>query len=367
MRGDKAPATRRRLLGLLLALLAIAALVALRVVRAERPNAAWTEIRADDPRVAGVFHTLQDRGLAAALDSLDRQAERDSLVLRAGHQLAHALGRLAFAGSGRSDTIIAQCSPAFGSGCYHGVVEASLAGRRAVDMTALERMCSRADDASHSGSLFECVHGVGHGVFGAVGGDVAQALHDCDALSAEPLQGSCYEGVFMEAFNTAVANGQQTAGHDHGAAHIGHGGHFAVNASDPYSPCREYQRAYGEACWLFQGFMILRRVHFDAGRALEICDQAPEPWVERCYQSVGHQLTGLFQRDDRWVIERCQSGRPALQPKCGAGAVLARIAADWTGRRALGFCGQVPPSWREECRGTYERRMAALRSGSRSG
>jgi hypothetical protein len=352
-------------LGLLAVLLAVATLVALRATRREGPSPGWTEIRADDPRVAGVFLTLHDRGLAAALDSLERQAAGDSLVLRAGHQLSHALGRQAFASSGGSDTVIARCSPAFGSGCYHGVVEASLAGRRTVDMVALERMCSRSDDSSHSGSFFECVHGVGHGVFGAAGGDVGQALSDCDALSSDALQGSCHEGVFMEAFNAAVAGGQRPAGHDHVGAHAST--HFTVDPDDPYSPCRGYQGAYGEACWLFQGFLILRRVHFDAGEALRTCDRAPEDWVARCYQSVGHQLTGLFQRDDQWVIERCEAGRPGLQAKCGAGAVLARIADDWTGKRARTFCGEVPPTWREDCRSAYERRMEALRSGSQRG
>jgi len=354
-------------LGLLATLLGVAALVALRGTRRGDTNPGWTEITADDPRVAGVFRTLHDRGLAPALDSLDRQATRDSLVLRAGHQLAHALGRQAFASNGGSDTVIAQCSPAFGSGCYHGVVEASLAGRHRVDMAGLERMCSRSDDSSHVGSLFECVHGVGHGVLGALAGDAGQALQACDALSLTSLQTSCYEGVFMEAFNEAVASGGQAAAHGHAVVHGGHGSHFAMNADDPYSPCRDYENVYGEACWLFQGFLILRRVHFDARRALETCDHAPREWVERCYESIGHQLTGLFQPDDRWVIARCQTGRPALQGKCGAGAVLARIAGDWTGERARSFCERVPISWQEDCRSTYQRRMAAMRSSSRRG
>jgi hypothetical protein len=346
------------------ALLVVVATVMLQVNRRQASTPHWVEIGPDDPRVAGIFQVLHRQGLAPALDSLVRQAARDSLVLRASHQLAHALGRQAYTLSGGSDSIISRCSAVFGSGCYHGVVEGSLGGRHAVDMSTLERMCAGADTGAGSGSLFECVHGVGHGVLGAAGGDVGQALHDCNGLSVDALRGSCYEGVFMEAV-TSVGAPREHASHHHGVTGDRPGAHFVVRDTDPYSPCREYQGAYGEACWLFQGFLILRRVHFDAGRALEICDHAPAAWVPRCYQSVGHQLTGLFQRDDQWVIERCQAGRSDLAAQCAAGAVLARIAEDWTGRRARDFCGRVPVSWREECQTIYLDRMTALRSRSR--
>jgi hypothetical protein len=46
--------------------------------------------------------------------------------------------------------------------------------------------------------------------------------------------------------------------------------------------------------------------------------------------------------------------------------VLALIALDWSGGRARTFCGEVPGSWQEACRGTYERRMAALQAEPRA-
>jgi hypothetical protein len=346
----------------LAALLGLGGLVLFRLSHRQNTRTGWTEIDAADPRVAGIFHTLDQLGLAAALDSLEHQASRDSLVLRSGHQLAHALGRRAFASAGQDDTVITHCRSDFGSGCYHGVVEATLK-QHAVAMDALERMCAAAGSQARLGSLFECVHGVGHGVFGATGGDVSQALHDCDKLSSDALRNSCHEGVFMEAITTAVA------GHQH-HAHGGPGEHamgLVVDPGDPYSPCRAFQNQYGQACWIFQGFIILRSVEFDAGKALQVCDRAPSEWVPRCYQSVGHQLTGLFQRDTRWVIDRCRSGRPELGAQCAAGSVLALVAEDWSGRRALDFCDQVPRSWQTTCRDTYEGRMAALRSQSRAG
>jgi hypothetical protein len=357
---------QRHRLGLPPVLLALGALVALQACRREATATRWSEVAANDPRVVGVFQTLDRHGLTAALDSLEQLAKRDSLVLRSGHQLAHALGRQAFATGGHSDTVIAHCRADFGAGCYHGVVEASLNRHTAVNMSALERMCAATQGRARSGSLFECVHGVGHGVLGAVGGDVSRALHDCDQLGSDALRGSCHEGVFMEAITTAVAGDGHDMGHAPGSSHAGHGAGLTLDPGDPYSPCRSFQGEYGQACWIFQGFVILRSVQFDAGRALGVCDHAPRYWASRCFQSVGHQLTGLFQRDDQWVIARCGSGRPEVGAECASGAVLALIALDWSGGRARTFCGEVPGSWQEACRGTYERRMAALQAEPRA-
>jgi hypothetical protein len=349
---------------LLAVLFALAGIVALQVFHRGAVTSVWTEVGEGDSRVAGVFQALHERGLAAALDSLEHESKRDSLVLRAGHQLAHALGRQAVMAGGGSDTVIAQCRATFSSGCYHGVVEASLGRDGAVDMGTLEHLCAGAGGTGESASLFECVHGVGHGVLGAVGGDVSRALLDCDALRSEPLRGSCHEGVFMEAIATAIG-GEQHTKHGHGAGHADAG--LRIDPNDPYSPCRRYGERYGQACWLFQGFIILRSVGFDAGRALEVCDRAPAGWAARCYQSVGHQLTGLFQRDDGWVIDRCRAGHPELEAQCVAGAVIARVAEDWTGGRARSFCGRVPLAWKDECERTYLSRMGALRTRPRSG
>ena len=95
---------------------------------------ATAELEPRDPRVVSVFTALESYGLTAALDSLERRASSDSLVLRSAHQLAHALGRRALLRSGGDVVVLQGCRPAFASGCYHGVVEALLSVRGRIDM-----------------------------------------------------------------------------------------------------------------------------------------------------------------------------------------------------------------------------------------
>lgn len=293
---------------------------------------------------------LQHQGLAAALDSLTLRAARDSALLRDGHQMAHALGRQAVAAHGGDASIIRECRPVFASGCYHGVVEASLHAAGRIDMPELERLCVGVEGPGGPGPGFECIHGLGHGILGAVGYDIHAALQDCDALSTPRRAASCHSGTFMEAINSALGAPAMHGAHVHAEGHQQHAAQdLTIDAADPYSPCRAWGDPYATSCWLFQGFLILRVNGFDAGRALRVCDGAPDGRAARCYESVGHQLTGLFQRGDAWILDQCARGQAAMAPHCAAGATLALDAMDWSGSRAARLCAAAPAEWKEAC------------------
>ncbi len=331
-------------------MLALAALgaVVLGLTRDVRPPAAPT---ADADAVASSMEAILRRdGLGAALDSLALRAARDTSLHRDGHQMAHSLGRMAVAERGGDASIIRECRPVFASGCYHGVVEASLRAAGRIDMPELERLCLAVEADGGPGAAFECIHGLGHGVLGALAYDLAATLRHCDALSAPRRAASCHSGAFMEAINSALGPPAMSGTH---SAHTMHATQqaapLAIDSADPYSPCRDYGDPYASSCWLFQGFLILRSNEFDAVRALRVCDGAPDGRAARCYESVGHQLTGLFQRGDRWILDQCARGQAALASQCAAGAALALDAMDWTGSRAANLCAAAPTDWKEAC------------------
>lgn len=338
---------RRLLLGLLT--LGVLGGVLLGLARDRRPVDAAASATADTV-LGSMKAILRRQGLAAALDSLEFRAARDSTLHRDGHQMAHALGREAVAAHAGDAAIIRECRPAFASGCYHGVVEASLHAAGRIRVPALERLCLAVEDSGGPGPAFECIHGLGHGILGARRHDLDAALRDCDALSTPRRAASCHAGAFMEAISSALGAPGMHGSHGHAATHENHEARaLPIDAADPYSPCRAYSDPYATSCWLFQGFVILRATGFDAGRALRACDGAPDGRTARCYESVGHQLTGLFQRGDRWILDQCTRGQPAFAPHCAAGAALALDAMDWSGSRAAHLCAAAPEEWKESC------------------
>jgi hypothetical protein len=303
-----------------------------------------------DTTLRSLEAVLHRDGLGAALDSLERRGARDSTVLRDGHQMAHALGRDAVAQQGGDASIIRECRPSFASGCFHGVVEAAVRHEGRIDMAQLERLCVSMDESGGPGPGFECLHGLGHGVLGAVDRDLAATLRHCDALSTPRRAASCHSGAFMEAITGAMGPPMAPEMHGH-AADYAHAAArpLATDPADPYSPCDAYHDPYATSCWLFQGYVILRANAFDAERALRVCDGAPDGRAERCYESIGHQLMGLFQRGDEWLLGECAKGNPTLAPRCAGGATLALNATDWSGRRAARLCAAAPPAWKDEC------------------
>jgi hypothetical protein len=324
--------------------------------------------------VAAAFGALQREGLGASLDVLEHAAAEDSAVLRDGHQLAHALGRQAVAARGGDASVISECRPSFASGCYHGVVEGSLKARGHLDMGVLKRMCAAAGSDERPGPVYECVHGLGHGVLGAVGFDLGAALHYCDALGSG-FDAWCHSGVFMEAITSSLGEPSRDAAAAPGSSHAGmaHAGmdraehaslahQLSLDPADPYSPCDRFEDPYGAACWRYQGFVILRDHAFDPAEALRTCDEAPRGRAGSCYESIGHQLTGLFQRGDAWVIEQCARGSPDLAPHCAAGAALALAQMDWSGASAARFCEASPPQWKSACYRTTAGLLTAVAS-----
>ena len=199
------------------------------------------------------------------------------------------------------------------------------------------------------GAVYECAHGLGHGVLGAVGLDIGAALGHCDALDRPSLVSACHEGAFMEAISSASRSEKSHPSHPHGSSHVAHTGRITIDRGDVYSPCDRFTEAYGDACWLFQGFLILRDVDFDAGRALRICEAAPEDARIAAPRVSGTSL--------RACSSAAMHGWPTSAPRamlgprrrCASGAALALVLMDWSGARVNRYCGAVPSAWRTAC------------------
>ncbi|HVH13873.1 MAG TPA: hypothetical protein VM759_12515, partial [Longimicrobium sp.] len=158
----------------------------------------WSRVTERDLDIASVFLAARGQGLNAALDSLGSLAERDNTVRAQGHPLAHALGRYAMA-RGRDVAVLAECTPAFQSGCFHGVLEGYFLQGGTIDTATAGRICaSRQARGVRGFELLECWHGLGHGLMVHGGGDFRQALPICDVLQPAQARRECLDGVFME-------------------------------------------------------------------------------------------------------------------------------------------------------------------------
>jgi hypothetical protein len=161
-------------------------------------------------------------GLSVAMNSLERRAAADSLILQSGVSWLTRWGRQALTSSGGDPAVLGECRPAFASGCYHGVVEALLRLRGLVDMAELQRMCAEAGKrgGARSGARVRAR---------ARSWRSGRGRMDIDATSSLRYPGyarfvnACREGAFMEAITAALSRPSDHPAHAHGS-HVRDGG-----------------------------------------------------------------------------------------------------------------------------------------------
>lgn len=328
----------------------------------------WSAVSSRDLDIASVFLTARERGVRQAMDSLRALAAKDTSLNAGGHMIAHALGRFAIANNGHDPAVLAQCTPAFEAGCYHGVLEGYMMSLPQVDPAKVAGMCASYDKPGASRvTAVECAHGLGHGFLEHYGYALDQSLGGCDTFSSNELRGECYDGVFMENAVHGLGMHSMNVGDSAVAMQMGSTMHMQADknqmtrfrASDLQFPCDSVAAAYQPSCWSYQPLVIVNLTRANFEKTLDACASAPVASRARCYQGYGKQSMAWFGWDEHRVISMC-SRAGAQVDDCLAGGVEALIDREQADAGALEFCGAVPSASRAKCIETAHARAADL-------
>ena len=283
---------------------------------------------------------LKTKGVAGAVAELDRIAQGDRDVAEHAHEYAHGIGIEAYGISTDIAGTFAACGDGYSSGCRHGVIQAYFESREHVAQTDVEALCQPFKGPSGSRwVLFQCVHGMGHGLTMFHGHNLPSALEGCDMLSDGWDRESCYGGAFMESVINATAPHHPATqlaaeGHHHGATET----FKAIEPSDPLYPCSIMAEKYLHACYQMQTSVMLFLNHGDIGDAGRSCEKAPAHMRSVCFQSLGRDITSYAMRDPQKTADLCRKASEPNRPACYFGAAKALV--DWTATTdgALTFC-----------------------------
>lgn len=308
---------------------------------------------------------LAHAGLPAAIEALDSIASVNSEVRRLGHNYAHALGLAAYTTPEEVGEVFSQCTPIFQSGCYHGVIQSYFEEHARVhgdhlDAGMVNALCDeQRSDPSQQWILFQCVHGLGHGLMMVYDNHLPSSLDGCDLLASSWEREVCYGAVFME--NVVLATTPHhafgrpddpgAAGHDHGGAdeHAGHGmpamGAAArpefpgLDPARPLYPCNVLDDRYAQSCYQMQTSAILHFNGRDIAAAGRTCLTAPEAYRGTCIQSLGRDVSALTVQDHRRALRMCATVPAGYEQFCHLG--YAKNLVDQTSNPQDGFefCG----------------------------
>jgi len=148
----------------------------------------------------GIASLSSAGNIAVAMGTLDYVIHSDPSLVLLGHPLAHALGYAVRSTPATATRLLSQCDDRYQSGCYHGILQRYFDARigMPIAQTVLLAPCDGLRGTREQFRLFDCLHGTGHGLMMYHRYDVNASLKDCDRLTADWDQRSCYSGVFME-------------------------------------------------------------------------------------------------------------------------------------------------------------------------
>ncbi len=267
------------------------------------------------------------------------------------HQQAHEIGRASYAlysekSFGKGDS---SCH----SGYYHGAMEALLVEKGTQNVSStLGKICLTFPTGA---GIFECMHGIGHGVLAYENYDLPEALALCDELGSDDATHSCYSGVFMENIITGLGLG---AVRSHSTKWL---------SKDPYFPCSLFSgndtvnSSIETQCYFMQTSWMLWLSGYNFGSVAEQCRNAPKDMVDVCFQSFGRDIAGFTLRDSKRIVEGCSivpmEGRN--HERCIVGALY--VIVDFFGpalrSQASELCALVAEPAKKECYAALNARL----------
>jgi hypothetical protein len=269
-----------------------------------------------------------------AIEEFDATMASDAAVKGNCHRIVHMIGSASLARfEGNVAKAFAAGSATCWSGYYHGILERSFAGAKspAEVKTAARTICDSDEIEKTTFLLYQCVHGLGHGLMIYSGYDLPWALEVCDALATGWDQSSCSGGVFMENISSSYGITSKW-----------------VRDDDPVYPCRDMKQRHKLYCY----WMVTSRINelngFDWADTAATCEAVEREWVTTCFESYGRDASGWSVESPPKIKELCAIAASHVK-ECVYGAVRDLASYDPSGKLAAELCGIVEDRFRPRC------------------
>jgi cytochrome c553 len=248
------------------------------------------------------------------------------------HQISHWVGHAALAHyHGNAAKALAHGAMTCNSGFYHGVIERAFAGLPRNEVVKRARqLCTTKAVTKEEFLLYQCVHGLGHGLMIYSGDDLFWSLRACHKLQTNFDRVSCTGGVFMQ----NLAPGMITS--------------RFLKKNDPIYPCNAVAERDKVYCYLMVTSRILTVDKFNWRKTASWCRKSERGWVATCFQSYGRDASGFSHYVPAKTIHLCSfAGRDAGECLYGAARDYGNNYAG--GKEAANLCELALRKYRGRC------------------
>jgi hypothetical protein len=248
------------------------------------------------------------------------------------HQITHAVGHAALAYFHNNPAeALAHGAMTCNSGYYHGVIERAFAGVPREQVTRIARgLCTSRSVTKEEFLLYQCVHGLGHGLMIYSGLDLPYSLRVCDRLQTSFDRVSCTGGIFMQNLMPGMGTSRY------------------LRKNDPIYPCNAVAERHKVYCYLMVTSRILTLDGYNWTKTAAWCLRSEKGWVATCFQSYGRDASGSSEYRPRETLRLCSlAGRNADECIYGAARDYGNNYAG--GKEAARLCNLAAQRYRAYC------------------
>ena len=248
-----------------------------------------------------------NKGTSYALDYLAEQQNKNPMLKKDCHYLAHRLGSEAYRKTknvsaaiyeGRSHMNLCE------TGYTHGVIIQVF--QETKTFAQISDFCNAFPAEENLFLRWHCLHSTGHGLMAALNYDLSRALAECARMENYFDREVCYGGVFME-----LVVLQHLPQEKHSSF---------LRLSDPFWPCNEVDATRAKPCYYYTtGTKLYRITNGNLPKAFEFCQKLEGEKREYCYRGVGRVVNVLESPEPESALAHCLSGPleahvPCLHP-----------------------------------------------------
>ena len=248
------------------------------------------------------------------------------------HQISHWIGHAGLAYyENDAGQALSHGAMTCNSGYYHGVLQLALAGLpRSAVVKKSRRLCTAPAVNTTEFLLYQCVHGLGHGLMIYSDDDLPWSLGTCHKLQTDFDRVSCTGGVFMQNLDTTMGVSRY------------------LSAKNPLFPCTIVAARDKVYCYLMVTSRINTLDGFDWRKTAAWCRRSEQGWVQTCFESYGRDASGTSEYRPTKTVALCEQAGP------NAGDCIYGAARDYGNnyagsRTATRLCTASPSRFRGRC------------------
>jgi len=248
------------------------------------------------------------------------------------HQISHWIGHAGLAYyKNDAGQALSHGAMTCNSGYYHGVLQLALAGLPRSEVVKKSRkLCTAPAVNATEFLLYQCVHGLGHGLMIYSGDDLPWSLGTCHKLQTGFDRVSCTGGVFMQNLDTTMGVSRY------------------LSAKNPIYPCTIVAERDKVYCYLMVTSRINTLDGFNWRKTAAWCRRSERGWVQTCFESYGRDASGASEYRPPKTVALCEQAGPDTGD-CIYGAAR-DYGNNYAGTKAATrLCAASPPAFRGRC------------------